>query len=280
MNFMNTELPQKIRLIRFDETLVPNATFGDLNESLWRRFTGDLLGDETATDVLTKLAMGGKDDNGVWRPSVAGVLMASFEPRRFCPVAYIQAVAYSSTAIEPAQADPYQVDEADISGSLDRQIADACRFVRRNMRTWAIKHPHGGRIDTPQYDLRAVFEAITNAVAHRDYSMGGSKVRLRMFDDRLEIYTPGMLANTMTPDTLRYRQACRNEAIASLLARCPIPLDVEIEGRRRIMDRRGRGVPLILRESTRLSGKTPEFRMIDDSELILTIYSASMGNKK
>ena len=45
------------------------------------------------------------------------------------------------------------------------------------------------RIDLPQYDMMAVFEAVTNAVAHRDYSMAGSKIRLRMFDDRLEIYS-------------------------------------------------------------------------------------------
>jgi len=261
------------RLIRFDETRVPNATFADLDEVLWRRFTGDLEG-EPATDVLAKLAMGGMDDEGEWRPSVAGLLMSCPDPRRFFPAAYVQAVAYSGTEIDPGQPGPYQLDAADIFGPLDRQIADACHFVRRNMRTWGSKSPAGGRSDTPQYNALAVFEAVTNAVAHRDYSLGGSKVRLRIFDDRLEIYTPGMLANTMTPETLRYRQVCRNEALASLLARCPVPPGVEAGRRRRIMDRRGEGVPLILKESTRLSGKVPEFRMIDDSELMLTIFSA------
>ena len=224
--------------------------------------------------MLAKLAMGGMDDEGEWRPSVAGLLMSCPDPRRFFPAAYVQAVAYSGTEIDPGQPGPYQLDAADIFGPLDRQIADACHFVRRNMRTWGSKSPAGGRSDTPQYNALAVFEAVTNAVAHRDYSLGGSKVRLRIFDDRLEIYTPGMLANTMTPETLRYRQVCRNEALASLLARCPVPPGVEAGRRRRIMDRRGEGVPLILKESTRLSGKVPEFRMIDDSELMLTIFSA------
>lgn len=263
------------RLIRFDEMLVPNATFMNLDEALWRRFTGDLEG-EPAAEVLAKLAMGGRDDEGIWRPTVAGLLMAAPDPQRFFPAAYVQAVAYSGNDINPRQVGPYQLDAADIVGPLDRQIADACHFVRRNMRTWAIKGESGGRTDVPQYDQLAVFEAITNAVAHRDYSLGGSKVRLRMFDDRMEIYTPGMLTNTMTPETLRYRQACRNEALASLLARCPVPSGVEAGRRSRIMDRRGEGVPLILRESVRLSGKLPQFRMIDDSELLLTIYSASI----
>jgi predicted HTH transcriptional regulator len=264
------------RLIRFDEIPVPGATFADLDEALWRRFAGDLDG-EPATEVLTKLAMGCADEQGVWRPTVAGLLMAAPDPQRFFPAAYVQAVAYSGRDIDPRQAGPYQLDASDIVGPLDRQIGDACHFVRRNMRTWARKGAAGGRMDLPQYDLLAVFEAITNAVAHRDYSLSGSKVRLRMFDDRLEIYTPGMLVNTMTTETLRYRQACRNEALASLLARCPLPGGLEAGRRSRIMDKRGEGVPLILRESAKLSGKLPLFRMIDDSELLLTIYSADMG---
>jgi ATP-dependent DNA helicase RecG len=263
------------RLIRFDETLVPTATMADLDESLWRRFTGETT-DEPATAVLEKLAMGGVAGDGVWRPSVTGILMACPSPERFFPAAFIQAVAYAGDEIDAKQSGPYQLDASDITGPLDRQIADACHFVRRNMRTWAHKYPTGGRVDTPQYDLLAVFEAITNAVAHRDYSVGGSKVRLRMFSDRLEIHTPGMLVNTMTPESLRYRQACRNEALASLLARCPVPAGVEAGPRTRIMDRRGEGVPLILRESERLSGKRPVYRMVDDSELLLTIFSSAV----
>ncbi|WP_293715278.1 ATP-binding protein, partial [Thiolapillus sp.] len=114
----------------------------------------------------------------------------------------------------------------------------------------------------------------TNAVAHRDYSMAGAKVRLRLFDDRLELYTPGMLPNTMTPESLPYRQAARNEAITSLLARCPIERDEFSAHRSHIMDKRGEGVPIILSRSEQLSGRAPEYRLIDDSELLLTIYAA------
>lgn len=82
-----------------------------------------------------------------------------------------------------------------------------------------------------QFDMLAVFEAITNAVAHRDYSMAGSKVRLRLFENRLELYVPGPLVNTMTPESLPHRQASRNEAITSLLARCPVRRN-DIKGHR------------------------------------------------
>ena len=127
----------------------------------------------------------------------------------------------------------------------------------------------------PQFDMVAIFEAFTNAVAHRDYSMTGSKVRLRLFDDRLELYVPGMLANSMTTEDLAFRQATRNEAITNLLARCPVPENRLADHRKYFMDRRAEGVPLILSRSESLSGKCPEYRMIGEAELLLTIHAAS-----
>jgi len=264
------------RLIRFDETPVPRATLADLDEKLWRRFTSGQ--DIDAPEILlNKLAMVACDERDVWRPTIAGLLMGSRSPQQFLPGAFIQAVAYRGTdALPVAESAYHQLDARDITGALDQQILDACAFVRKNMKVAAYKHAQGGRVDVPQFDLRAVFEAVTNAVAHRDYSMAGTKVRLRLFEDRLEIYSPGMLVNTMTTESMPFRQAARNEALTSLLARCPITDDTLTTPRSHIMDKRGEGVPTILDASERLSGKRPEYRLNDVSELMLTIYGARM----
>ena len=127
------------------------------------------------------------------------------------------------------------------------------------------------RSERPQFSERALFEAIVNAVAHRDYSIAGARVRLHLFGDRLELYVPGGLVNSLTPDSLHLRQANRNELIVSLLARCAAPSGV---GRTRLMDTRGDGVPIIRRECRELSGRLPEYRLIDDSELRLVIQAA------
>ena len=142
------------------------------------------------------------------------------------------------------------------------------------MKTAAFKNM--GRRDLPQYDLSAVFEAITNAAVHRDYSVHASKIRLRLFDDRLELYSPGTLPNTMTVESLRYRQSGRNDAIASLLAKCPLPDSASwIEtDRTTFMDKRGEGVRIVLDHSARLSGREPEYELLDDAELMLTIHAA------
>ncbi|GHU44751.1 ATPase AAA [Betaproteobacteria bacterium] len=262
------------RLIRFDETPVIRATLDDLDETLWRRFAPARSPDAKEI-LLGKLAMAARDEqDGEWRPTVAGLLMGSRTTQQFLPGAFIQAVAYQGRDVLPAGESLYQRDAQNIGGTLDQQILDACAFVRKNMRVAAYKHTQGGREDLPQFDMLAVFEAVTNAVAHRDYSMAGTKVRLRLFDDRLELFSPGMLPNTMTTESLPFRQAARNEALTSLLARCPIDDDKLATHRQHIMDKRGEGVSIILEMSERLSGKRPEYSLNDDSELKLTIYAA------
>jgi len=268
------------RVIRFDEQVVPGSSIEDLDESLVDRFRTPRGKDERSV-LLRKLAMAREDDEGVLRPTVAGVLLGSAHPEQWLPQAFVQAVAYRGADVPSSVGTPgYQLDARDLTGPLDEQATEACRFVSRNMRVEATKTL--GRRDVPQYDLTAVFEALVNAVAHRDYSMHGAKIRLRMFADRLELYSPGALANTMTVDSLALRQSARNEAITSLLAKCPVPPDLDgLEtSRQTLMDRRGEGVAIILERSEKLSGKRPLYTLIDESELRLTIYAASAAERR
>ena len=273
--YLNRMLQQRsqTRLIRFDEQPVARASIEHLSANLWERFRTD-RSDSDRDTILRKLGLVSADEEGVLKPTVSGVLIACEDPRRWFPNAYIQAVAYRGRTIKSDSAgEPYQIDARDIDGPLDQQIADACRFVFKNMRLAASKSV--GRVDRPQYDMTAVFEAVTNAVAHRDYSIYGSKIRLRLFVDRLELFSPGAIVNSISVDSLRYRQAARNETLCSLLARCTVPGDDWLAvGRKHIMEKRGEGVPIILDSSKELAGIEPEYRVIDESELLLTIHAA------
>lgn len=264
------------RLIRFDEQTVARATLDDIAPNLWERFRTGRTSDERES-LLSKLGMARKDEEGIWRPTVAGILLATRDPRTWLPNAFIQAVGYRGTSVVPeGPRDLYQIDAKDLTGPADEQIIEACRFVFRNMKIGATKEM--GRRDFPQYDMVAVFEAVVNAVAHRDYSVHSSKIRLRVFADRLELYAPGTIANTLTIESLPYLQATRNETLCSMLARCPIPdgLDWLKTDRMTLMERRGEGVRIILGHSEKLSGRRPVYRLFDDAELMLTIYAASL----
>ena len=255
------------RMIRFDESVVPRTTLGDLDYALTRRFLQNGSREEGVSELAARKLRLVADDDGEARLTLAGVLLCTREPQRWLSHAYVQAVSYAGEGTDI----DYQTDARDIGGPLDEQVAEALHFVRRNMLVRATKAT--ARAERPQFSDRAVFEALVNAVAHRDYSVAGARVRLHMFGDRLELYVPGALVNTLTPDSLHLRQANRNELIVSLLARCPAPTGL---GRVHLMDRRGDGVPIILGESRNLSGRAPEYTVIDDSELRLVIPAAAM----
>ncbi len=181
---------------------------------------------------------------------------------------FIQAVYYRSKEKDAN----YQLDAKDFTGPLDQQIIQTMKFVERYNAVAARKNI--GRVDFPEYSMRAVFEAVVNAVVHRDYSKTGSKIRLFMFSDRLELYSPGMLANTLTVDNLRYSQATRNELLARLLSEITLDDDLGRQVvRRHFLERRGEGVGIILNESETLSGKMPIYELFDE-ELRLTIFAA------
>lgn len=260
------------RMICFDEQIVSSAQPTDLVKGLYERFKTP-LSPHVDADFLRKLHFIAQDEAGKWHPTVSGILMASEHPERHLPSAFIQAVAYRGTERNAND----QLDAKDICGPLDRQITEACAFVNRNMRVAAVKSP--ARIDIPQYAMNAVFEAIVNAVAHRDYSIAGAKIRLHMFADRLEIFSPGGLPNSLTLDEIGERQFSRNELICTGLSRCPLAERFTDLNRSRIMDRRGEGVPVILCASSRLAQKRPKYELLDDSEVKLTIFSVPIDDR-
>ena len=251
----------------FDEQVVPDTGFHTLEEVLWR----PLLSAEGAANpelALTKLALLAPDEAGKVRATVAGVLLCTQNPEQWLPNAGITATRYRGKDRASGQ-----VDAQEIVGPLNRQIADAVAFAIRNMHVAARKEP--ARVDMPQYSDKALFEALVNAVAHRDYSIRGSRIRLSMFDDRLEIRSPGPLPNNLTVDSMEQRQATRNETVTSMLRRMPVGEVRGSEDRRWFMERCGDGVPIILRETRELCGKPPLYEVIDESEVCLTIPAAS-----
>ena len=169
--------------LRFDRQTVPETGFGTLDRALWK----PLLSAEGAVDppsALEKMGLLSRNENGVRQATVAGVLLCSPAPEERLPNACITATCYRGEDRATGQ-----VDAQTIGGPLQRQIAEAVTFAVRNMRVSARKTP--ARAELPQYSKEALFEAVVNAVAHRDYSIQGSRIRLSMFQDRIEIQSPG-----------------------------------------------------------------------------------------
>ena len=255
------------RIIAFDEQFVPNTNRDTLRRDLYQRFITEGATEDEIEDLLLKRHLLVKEGTRE-RVSVAAILMCHEKPDDYLYNSFIQAVFYRGKEKDAN----YQIDAKDFRGPLDQQILQTMKFVERYNAVAARKDI--GRIDFPEYSMRAVFEAVVNAVVHRDYSKTGSKIRLFMFTDRLELYSPGALANTVTVDNLRYSQATRNELLARLLSELTLDDDMRKQVvRRHFLERRGEGVGIILNESEALSGKIPIYEMFDE-ELRLTIFTA------
>ena len=105
------------------------------------------------------------------------------------------------------------LDSAEFSGSLIILLNEGVSFVKRNMKTrW--KKTADSRVEMPEYCERSVFEALVNALIHRDYLILGSEVHIDIYDDRLTIYSPGGM-----PDGTRIQE--RDLSSISSMRRTP-----------------------------------------------------------
>jgi len=256
----------KSRYLWFDQQIVPDTGISTLDERLWE----PLLSVEGQTDplkALMNLSLLAMDETGAYRATVAGILLCTKSPQQWLPYAMIMATMYRGKDRASGQ-----LDAQEIEGPLPQQIADAVRFVVRNMRVASRKTP--AREDLPQYSKVSIFEAIVNAVVHRDYSISSSRIRLSMFKDRLEIDSPGQLPNGMTIEMISSKQSTRNETIASVFGRLPVDDIPGSEHRRYMMEKRGDGVSLIIKSTRETAGIEPRYTLLDQSNLILAIPAA------
>lgn len=251
-----------------DSQVVAGTGVNSLDQGLWRRYVSSRPGDSPETR-LAKLKFIKKDAAGVQRATLGGVLLATSDPREWLPNAYIQAVHYRGRRMDGDQ----QLDAQDVTGPLDAQVRGAASFVARNQRVAAYKSPQ--RHEVPQYSARGVFEALVNAVVHRDYSISGSHIRLFMFDDRLELYSPGALGNSMTVEDLRTTQFTRNQLLADRLGRCPVEDAVGAGERDFFIEQRGEGIRTIEEDTFALTGQAATFELIGQRELRLTLPAAA-----
>lgn len=156
------------------------------------------------------------------------------------------------------------LNHAEYAGSLISLLNDAESFIKNNSKTIWKKLPDS-RLELPEYVHRSYFEALVNALIHRDYLINGSEVHIDIFDDRMEIYSPGgMPDGTLIQD--------RNIKGVPSIRRNPVLAD--IFARLGYMERSGSGLSKI-REAYEFSAnysqdKAPVFYS-DRSQFLVTL---------
>jgi ATP-dependent DNA helicase RecG len=149
-------------------------------------------------------------DSGTVRPTVAGLLMFGREPGRLVPQSGMLLVHYSGTQMSDSFA------KEEIHDTLPEQIRRAENFIVSHMRKNSLIS-RLEREEMTEYPRAAIREVIVNAVAHRDYSIRGDEIRIAMFADRIEVYSPGRLPGHVTVKNIVDERFSRNDIIVQLL---------------------------------------------------------------
>ena len=185
------------------------------------------------------------------KPTLAGIMTFSRYPQTYFPQLCITAVAVPGTQMGDTDTDGSRfLDNVRITGAIPEMLTEAVEFVRRNSRTKTVVDENGRRTDRPEYPLRAVREAILNALVHRDYSIysENTPVSLEMYRDRMTIRNRGGLYGGGSVKQLgKGRPETRNAALANML---------EVL---KITENRYSGIPTIRKELAMAGLPEPEF---------------------
>lgn len=153
--------------------------------------------------------------------TLAGLMTFSMYPQAYFPQLCITAVSLPGTEQGEIGDDGERfIDNKRITGAISDMLEEAVEFVRTNSRTKTIIDDNGHRVDKPEYPIKAVREAILNALVHRDYSVHTENVpiRIEMYRDRMEIINSGGLYGKISIDALgKVRPETRNAALANML---------------------------------------------------------------
>ena len=193
--------------------------------------------------------------------TVAGLLLFCSNPNRFLPQAGIDAVAYPGMEKDYATRERLSIrgpmtvlfgEDGVVENGL---VEQAVEFVRRNTGIIATLADGARREEKWTYPEEAVREAVVNALVHRDYLLSGTTVELSIYEDRLEVVSPGRLPNGITPQ--RMITGCRS-------ARNQLLKDVMRDYG--YLEHMGMGVPRkIVKGMREHNGTTPD--LLEDGEL-------------
>jgi ATP-dependent DNA helicase RecG len=190
------------------------------------------------------------------RPTVASLLLFADEPQAVIPKhCGIKVYRYNTTEVEGFREAEAFIPKT-VEGYLYKQIIDAVALTKELIQQIP-KMGVGAEFEHIQYPPETLHEIVTNAVIHRDYSITDD-IHIRIFNNRIEVQSPGKLPANMTVKNLTTQRAARNGAIQRLLNRFPNPPNRDV----------GEGIKTAIAAMTALGLEKPVFKETETSFLV------------
>ena len=208
---------EKEENVFWDEQICENATLKDIDISFVQNSFIPLYEMETKKKIVGPPirfieGLGCIKNN---KPTNAGILLFGKDLQKFFMNSYITLVKYRGKAVTGEA-----LDRKNFVGNLFQQIDECDKYIKGQMAMMSRLLPDRvQRMDIPEYPPFSIREVITNAVVHRDHSEQHTKVIIKMFDDRIEVYNPGGLPKDITPKNITEKQFSRNPTITGALSK-------------------------------------------------------------
>ncbi len=200
----------------FDGSPVPEAGVSPFDERAVARFVRATHARSASASVLRARGLAVERD-GDLQATVAGLLVLGEAPQLVFPEASVRVLRYRGSSRETGARGNVLADRR-IEGSLVKQVQGAARLLRRWIPQAVRLGPDARFAAEALIPEPAWLEAVVNAIVHRSYSMGGDHIRIELFDDRLEVHSPGRLPGVVRPENIRETRFARNPRIARALS--------------------------------------------------------------
>ena len=237
---------------------IKRAEFEDLNQEKIKKYIEEIKNKKPNLSKFSDkkiLKLNGiiEDSTGEIHPTLAGMMVFGEYPQGYLPQLFIACVVVPGRKLGDVGELGQRFDDNErVEGTIEEMLDKALAFVRRNIGTMVIIDNNGKRTDVPHYPMKALREAIANALIHRDYSTNtdGAYIYLRIFDDRIEILNPGSLYGNNRLENLGSDNMLevRNNTIIRLL-----------EDTTDIVENRHTGIATMREEMKKMNLPEPEF---------------------
>ena len=259
--------------IQEDLRLVERADLSDFKQEKLKKYI-DLI--KKSKPNLAKftdekiLALSGIIDSKTNKPTVAGTFLFAEFPQAYFPQMFVACVVVPGRKLGETGSLGQRFDDNErVEGTIEEMVEKTLTFIRRNIGTRIIIDSEGKRTDIPHYPMKALREAIINALIHRDYSKyrEGSYVYVQIYDDRIQIISPGSLYGGIKESDLGTEKMleARNKTIVRIL-----------EETTDLVENRHTGIETMREEMKNMNLQEPEF--IADNKDFTVIFRKENKN--
>lgn len=210
-----------------------------------------------------------RERNGKYYLTKAGMLLFGKNPSIYLPSARVRVLKFEGSEFKVGT-EMNIIKDRTFDKCLYRILEQAREFINSQLREFTHLNPEGVFETVPEYPEFAWYEGLVNAVCHRDYSNSGEYIIVKLFDDRLEILSPGKLGGFVTLETMKNKRYSRNPQIARVLNELGIVRELN------------EGVKRIYSEMQRFYLKDPVYSEPDRNSVLLVLDNniAVRANRK